>query len=267
MKNLFLIITLFTYKSSLGQENLFVSGIQFKLIAPSEKQLNLLNINGNPAVNFGKSAKGGGFFFEQPFLLKELINFNAVLVYEDNNQNLFSFTFQHFGFKVYSKETLALGYSRKLGSMISIGSRFSYRNENFQWISNHSNISGDIGMIIKLSNQMNYGISLGNIISHELKNQNALGKIVFKSGLGYELSPQFYVTADFIREENFKNEIIISTCYSPHKKLKFNYGLITSNMSNYAGIEMEMFKMKIGLSIFYHSTLSITPGFYLTTMK
>lgn len=158
---------------------------------------------------------------------------------------------------------ISLGIAKSLGVKMDIGLRFNYFIEHFSGYESNNFLSADAGFVFHLSSKVNLGLQIDNACAvFLLKAGKPEIKIPYrcKWGLGYDISDQFFIGVDFVKEENFKINLVTLLKYQLKKKISIKYTVSAIQMSNAIGIEWFQKKIHFQFVCARHPQLGYSAG-------
>lgn len=230
------------------------------LCAYSKKQQDVFSFTGNQASLAEIKQTGIGFFSEQRFLIKNYSSHQLAFVAKGRNIN-FGVQFNHAGVSNFNESSIGLAVGKKLSDKIDVGVQFNLNTEKVYAGSRSTDLNAEGGIILHLTPILNVGIYLFNpagIIKPSEKNLK--NPAVFKFGVGYDVSDDFYLSAEILKEADMPATIQAGFQYQYRKKFftRFVYVNHLQRISFSSGISHG--KFRIGIHVSTHPNLGFTPG-------
>jgi len=203
-----------------------------------------------------------GVFSEQKYIfdgINNVILFGGLPVFRNYVTAGLNFS----GSELCNQTSISLGISKKLGVKMDVGLRFNYFIEHFSGYESNNFISADAGFVFHLSSTVHLGLQIDNACTAFLsKSGNPEVKIPYrcKWGLGYDVSDQFFIGFDFVKEENLKINMVTLLKYQLKKKISIKYTVSAIQMSNAIGIEWLQKKIHFQFVCAHHPQLGISAG-------
>lgn len=164
----------------------------------------------------------------------------------------------------YSETQLGLAYARRLGSLVSLGVQFNYNGVSAAGYGNAGIISAEAGLLLHVTGKLHAGIQVSNPVGgrfgYDKKEQLPS---VYKTGLGYEVSEQFFIGIELVKEEGQPLNVQTGICYRFLHFLTARAGVQSANGSFYLGIGLIKKSFRIDVVANYHNQLGYTPALVL----
>jgi hypothetical protein len=205
----------------------------------------------------------GGIYSERRFMLNELSVYNAVAALPTHSGN-FGLKAGYYGFSDYNETQFGLAYGRRLGTKIDIGVQFNYYEIKAAGYGNSAAVSFEAGIIMHLSDKLNAGVHVYNPVGGKFgKNADEKLPFVYTTGLGYEASGQFFISAEVEKEEDQPVNVNAGIQYKFLPQLLARAGISTATSNMWLGIGVVIKSFRIDVTAGYHPQLGITPGLLL----
>ncbi len=204
-----------------------------------------------------------GVYGERRFLLAETNMYCAVAVLPTSKGN-FGFQADYFGFKNYNESQLGIAYARALGSQLDLGVKFNYYSYRIPGYGNSSAVNFEIGAIAHLTDKLHAGVHFYNPVGGNIsKTNNEKLVSIYKFGAGYEVSEEFLVSAEIIKEEDLPVNVNAGVQYNFAQRFFARLGISSENESPYAGAGVSFNNFRLDLTATYHPQLGVSPGVML----
>lgn len=237
-----------------------ISQPYISLSAYSNAQIDPFSFTGNQAALAGIKQSGIGVYGERRFSLQELNNTSLAAAFKSKLGN-FGVQANYFGFKNFNENKVGLAYARDLGSKLAIGAQFNYYSYQVPAYNSESAINFEIGLIAHLTDKLNAGVHVYNPVGGELnKFENQKLASAYKLGFGYDASEQFYVSAEFIKEEDKPINVVGGVSYQFAKKFFARGGFVSETGSAFAGFGVGFNVLRLDVAANYHPQLGFSPG-------
>lgn len=238
------------------------------LSAYSQKQNDVLSFTGNQAALAQTKFAGIGVYGERRFLLKETSAYTLGAAFPTRLGN-FGLQLNYAGFKNFSENKIGLAYARKLSKAVDVGIQFNYYGYRIPAYGNASTINFEIGAMMHLTDKLNAGIHVYNPVGGKLGTSTSLSTkeeklaSAYKAGLGYDVSDQFFICAEIIKEEDKPVNVVAGLQYQFAKQFFARAGFIGESTSAYAGAGISWKNLRLDVSSGYHPQLGFSPGILL----
>ncbi|MCY7290737.1 MAG: hypothetical protein LH615_00995 [Ferruginibacter sp.] len=231
--------------------------------AYSTKQTDPFSFTVNQAALAQVKNAGVGVYGERRFLLADNSVY-AIATAIPTKMGNFGVQVNYAGFQNFNEHKAGLAYGRSLGKKIDIGVQFNYYGYKIPAYSNASTINFEGGAIIHLSEKLNAGIHIYNPVGGNLgKASNEKIASVYKFGLGYDASENFFVSTEIVKEEDQPINVIGSFQYRFKKQFFARAGFRSDNSTGFAGAGFLFNNIRIDVAASYHPQLGISPGLLL----
>ncbi len=224
--------------------------------------------NNNQAGLGFVTSVSGALFYENRFLLKET-SYRAGVFVMPVKTGAFGVSVASFGYELYAETKAGLSYGQRFGERFALGVQLNYLNTKLsQEYGTQNSITGAIGLIAKLNNELSLGVHVYNPTRTPLAEYDT-EKIatIMKLGLAYQFSDK--VMLGIATEKNLNYTAIVKVGVEYHiTELLYLRGGISTNPSQYSfGFGMQLQHFKIDLSSSFHQTLGTTPGISIVYSK
>ncbi len=234
-----------------------------KLSAYSTKQIDPFSFTGNQAA-LAKTMTGGiGVYGERRFLLAENSVYGLAAALPTKLGN-FGLQVNYAGFQNFNEQKAGLAYGRSLGDKVDIGVQFNYYGYKIPAYQNGSVINFEGGAIFHFSDKLNAGVHVYNPVGGTIDkvNDEKLAA-VYKFGLGYDASENFYVSTEIVKEEDQALNVTGGFQYRFKKQFFARGGFRSDNNTGYGGVGFFYEKFRIDVAASYHPQLGVSPAILL----
>jgi hypothetical protein len=241
-----------------------VSAGYISLGAYSINHVDVFSFMTNQAALAQLKKPSAGVYGERRFLLSELNTYSAVAGIITGSGN-FGLEAAYSGFTDYNETLLGLAYGRKLGTKVDAGVQFNYQGISISaGYGKTSAISFDVGVIMHLSDKLHAGLHITNPVGGKfgINKQEKLSS-VYSTGLGYDASEKFFVSAEIEKEEEQPVNVNAGMQYKLIPQLLVRIGLSSATSSGCFGIGLSLKSFRLDVTTSYHPQLGITPGILL----
>lgn len=202
-----------------------------------------------------------GVYAENRFQLKETTLYRGVASLPTGLGN-FGLQIDHFGFKNYNETSLGLAYARPLGENFDLGIQFNYFSYRVPSYDQASTINFQIGVIARLTDQLNIGLQVYNPVGGYLnKEHEEKLASVYQFGVSYEPSESVIVHTSVVKEENRELNVIAGLYYQFGKRFYARAGVESYNTSPFGALGVTFGDFRIDFAVSYHNQLGYSPGF------
>lgn len=234
------------------------------LDAYSGKQLSAFAFTGNQAALARAKEMSLGIFGEQRFLLASDRSYRLAAVCPTRLGNI-GLQFNYAGFKNFNEYRAGLAYARSLGPKADLGIQFSYYGSRIPGYRGNTGFQVEAGAIFHITTQLHMGIH--GFSSFGGKNSREKPASVYKAGLGYDASAQFFAAVELIKEEDRPVNMVALAQYRFARVFFARFGVSSSTTSPFLGAGVGWKNYQLTLSVSYHPQLGLSPGFLLLIQK
>ncbi len=259
----FLFFVLMLFKAEAQSLRYSVALPYISLGAYTTKQLDAFSFTGNQAALAKVKTGGVGIYGERRFLLAENSVYGITAAIPTKKGN-FGVQVNYSGVANYKEQKAGLAYAKSLGEKIDIGVQFNYYGFSVPGYIKANTVNFEAGAILHVSEKLNVGAHMYNPVSAGLgKNKEEKLAAAYKLGLGYDISDNFYIASEILKEQNKPLNITSSFQYQFQKQFFVRAGFRSDNNTGFAGVGFLHKQLRIDLSSSFHPQLGISPGILL----
>jgi len=203
----------------------------------------------------------GGIYYENRFLLSET-SYKAGAFVLPINTGALGLSVSSFGYELYSESKVGLAYGQRFGDKFSMGVQLNYLNTKLtQEYGSKTAVTGAVGVIAKLSNELTLGVHLYNPTRSKLTNDNNERiPTIMKLGFDYKFSKKVMFVVSTEKDVDFGARVNAGIEYHI-AEMFYLRGAISTNPTQYAfGAGMQLKYFKVDLSSSFHQTLGMIPA-------
>jgi len=230
------------------------------LSAYSTQQSDPLSFTGNEAALAKTASAGMGIYGERRYLLDATTAYvmAAALTTQPGN---FGVTVNNSGFKNFNETKLGLAYARNLGSRMDVGIQFNYYSYRVPSYGKASAVYAEGGAIFHLTEKLNAGIQMYNPMGTKLgKDSDEKLAAVYKFGLGYDASENFFAGGEIIKEEDKPVNVTAGMQYQFAKQFFIKAGFLSESSTVFGGAGISWRNLRLDIAGSYHPQLGFSPG-------
>lgn len=210
----------------------------------------------NPTVGIG--------YFQQ-FLTWQTGTQTDAIVIPTNTGN-FAFSFERYGYSLYSENNFGLAFARKLGEYFSASLQFDYffyhQSEDY---GNRGTFLFETGLIAAPTSKFYIGVHLYNPTRAKLANyQDERIPTRMRFGLGYRFNEFVLFTVETEKELEQKARFKSGIEYQAFDNLFLRTGLLTQPNQFSAGVGYQVKKLSTELAVITHETLPLSTQIAIT---
>lgn len=233
------------------------------LSAYSTKQIDPFSFTGNQAALAKTTTAGIGVYGERRFLLFDNSVY-AVATTIPTKLGSFGLQLNYAGFQNFNEQKAGLAYGRSLGDKVDIGIQFNYYGYKIPAYQNGAAVNFEGGAIFHFSEKLNAGVHVYNPIGGTIDKANDEKlAAVYKFGLGYDASENFYLSSEIVKEENLPINVTGGFQYRFKKQFFARAGFRSDNSTGYGGVGFLYEKLRIDVAASFHPQLGISPSILL----
>ena len=217
-------------------------------------------IYGNPAALSWMNANGINVSFQKVFAELDLQLMQAGFVYGNDKMGSFGLQLISYGIKEYQEQKLAISYSKRLLSLLSLGAEFNLISLRADKYGTKIVPSATVGLYSKLSKNLYLATSLFNIVPVRLADDEQI-PFTMSFGLNYLISNKVMLHTEFFKSIDHKPNVKLGVSYKFHELIAVQIGLNTqpSTISVGASYQMNQ-KFSANLASSYHPILGLSPA-------
>lgn len=240
-----------------------ISQPYINLSAYSTSQNDPLSFTGNQASLASLKSPGMGVFAETRFLLSQNSVYSAGASFKTSLGNI-GVQVKYAGFKNFNDNNIGVAYARRLGKLADIGIQFNYYGYRIAGYGHASTLNFEIGTLLHLSKTLHAGVHVYNPLAANMgKHTDEKLAAVYKCGLGYDASENFFIGAEIVKEEDKPVTVIAGFQYQFAKQFFAKAGFISGSASAYAGAGVAWKNIRLDISSGYHPQLGFSPALLL----
>ena len=264
MKKLTLTILLYALSTLVFSQSLRhpVSAIYLGLAAYSTQHQDVFSYLNNQASLAQIKNIAVGVYGERKFLVTATSLYTAALAIPTKNGN-FGINLTYSGFKNFNESQIGLAYARSLGKKVDVGAQFNYYSYRVPSFSGAATYNFEMGAIFHVTDKLNMGVHLYNPAGGHFSKTDEKLTSAFKIGIGYDVSDNFFVSSEIVKEENFPVNSNTGVQYRFEKQFFLRLGIATATSTGYAGIGISWDNFRMDITGSYHPQLGLSPGLLL----
>jgi len=202
---------------------------------------------------------------ERRFLAEGLNSYLFAAALPLDNVGTIGLNFNSFGFASYQEQKIGLAYARKLAKNFSLGVQFDYLSTRIPNYGTAHNVTFEIGILAKLSEQVSIAAHTYNPIHVKLQPLERLPSL-FNLGLTYTPSKKVSLLVEL--EKEIDDQALVGKFgieYRPMDILSLRAGVSANQPAQVTfGLGLHLDNFTIDLASQYHQILGITPAISLS---
>lgn len=233
------------------------------ITAYSQVQQDAFSFSGNQAALSAYDRVHLGIYGERRFGLQELSSYSLAAALPTSAGNL-GIQMNYAGFSGFNENKIGIAYAKKLGRLLAVGAQFNYYSYRVMQYDNAAAINFEGGFLMYLNPRLTAGIYTFNPVGGKLgKNGDEKLAGIYKFGLGYDVSNEFYAAIDIIKEQHKPVNVTAGFQYRFMNKFFLRSGFRSDNSTFFAGAGLGLRMARIDLGGSYHPQLGFSPALML----
>jgi len=218
------------------------------------------SVNNNQAGMAFYDKTAVGFYYENRFLIKEMASQTGAFTFK-TKYGMFGTTVSYSGDANYNTTKAGLAYAMKLGNRFAAGIQLDYIGTAMgDEYGKRSNFTFDAGVLIKLTEELTFGVHTFNPVHVKIAEyNNERIPVTLNAGFGYTFSDKLLLTAEAFKNSEFPMEFRTGAEYKLNKLAYARIGVSTNPARYTFGFGFEMKKLAFDLSSTYHTELGYSP--------
>jgi hypothetical protein len=218
------------------------------------------SFSGNQAALGNLKDAEAGLYGEKRFGLKALSNYHGVIGIPLRNAGV-GLNMYHSGGNDFNETQAGLGYGMPLSGNITIGAQLNFNQIRISGYGSASTVNFELGALFALSNKVRMGLHVYNPVGGKFgKNKAEKFASIYKAGVGYEASEQFFVSAEIAKEENLPVNVNAAMQYNFNKHFLARGGVSSAIANYFLGVGILWNAMRLDFISSYHQQLGFSPS-------
>lgn len=206
---------------------------------------------------------GAGIYGERRFMLKDLSNYAAAIVWP-SKMGGFGLSANYFGGENFNTSQIGIGYGKKLSDKIDIGVQFNYNMIKLASYGSSSTVNFEAGAMLHLSEKMHIGLHVYNPAGGKFgKQKDEKLASVYTTGIGYGVSDKFLISTEISKEEDEPVSINTGMQYVFARQFFARLGIATATGNYFFGLGMHWKTFRLDAVSTWQAQLGFTPGIML----
>jgi hypothetical protein len=228
--------------------------------AYSQNFCDVFSFTGNQAALAQGATLGAAVYTERKFMLAELGQYQAAIQVPLKKAGV-GIALHHAGNKSFSESQIGLAYALALGEQVAIGAQCNYNLIHIATYGNSNAVNFELGTIWHVTKQVHMGLHLYNPIGGKFgKGGSEKLAAVYKAGIGYEATEQFFVSTEIAKEEGQRITVLVGAQYQLHAQCLLRAGITTSTADCFVGAGLKWKVFRVDIIGRYHAQLGFTPA-------
>ena len=200
-----------------------------------------------------------GVYGERRFLLTATSLYTAAIAIPTKNGN-FGINIKYSGFKNFNENQIGLAYARSLGKKCDVGVQFNYYSYKVPSYNSAATVNFEIGAIVHLTDKLNMGLHVYNPVGGKFSKTDEKLTAAYTVGLGYDVSDNFFISTEIVKEEDFPVNVNTGIQYRFMKQFFVRAGIVSATSTSYAGAGVSWKNFRLDVTGSYHPQLGLSPG-------
>ena len=236
-----------------------VAAMYTGLSAYSTKHTDVFSFVNNQAALAQTKNTTAGVYGDRRFMLAATSTYVAAVAVPSALGN-FGVNLLYSGFKNFNEYQVGLAYGRSLGSAVDVGVQFNYYGYRVPGYNNAGTVNFEFGAVVHLTSQLNAGFHVYNPMGSQFSKSGEQLPVIYKVGLGYDVSDKVFVSAEIVKEEDYPVNLNAGLQYQFVKQFFVRAGISTTSSSAYAGVGIGWGNLRLDICCSYHPQLGLSPG-------
>lgn len=195
--------------------------------------------------------------YHHRYQMQEFRSVTAGYVHNANNMN-FGLSIFQFGDQLFSENKIGLAYGHKI-NFISLGVQVNRVQYNIEGFGTTSAYVLELGGLITLSPQLNFGAHIFNLNQANLAEEsNEKIPTVMKAGFTYLPGQSFIFSLQITHDIDYKPNLQAGMEYAIIPELKFRTGISTHPFVNHLGLGFSPKKFDLDYSLVNNNRLGVS---------
>lgn len=217
----------------------------------------------NPAALSNVKTTVVGIGAEQKWGMVGVNQFTGIVAFSSHSGS-WALQADYLGFFGFNQSRIGLSYGRSLGEKMDIGTTFHASGLKIPGYVHTTAISFDAGIIFHFSKKLHGGMSVQSPVQVSIrKHAESSPAVLFRTGLGYDVSEQFFLTAEVIKQAEAISAFQIAASYRPVRELLLRTGINIQEALFFVGAGIEYRSLFLHLMITRHPQLGLAPSLML----
>ncbi len=266
MRNLLkVIIFLLSNYVFAGNNDQNVGARSYGLAGNSIQFNDIWSTQNNPAGLGRLTQWGGGFSYENQFLIQEIATKSFIFAYPIKDAS-FGISFNQFGYSTYQENKIGLSYGQSLGKNLSMGVQLNYLSTQIgEGYGSRSALSGTIGLQANITDDLSLAAVVINPTNTKLAEfEDERYPVILKLGLGYTYSEKVQFLTEFVKDINFSPDLKLGIEYHAVDAIYFRVGYSTNPSLSSFGFGVEFNNFTLDFASGFNSNLGFSPQISLS---
>jgi hypothetical protein len=169
-----------------------------------------------------------------------------------------AFGIMTYGYKLYRETKIVGGFSYQFNESFNAGISITYHMVKIQNYGTDQSLYADLGAIIKITNEINFGVSFYNLNKASFGESEGQIPVVFISGFSYEPISRLCINAALEKDLIFEPSICVGIDFKIIDHLSLRSGLSTMPDNYSAGVGIFYSIFNLDYAFITHPSLGLT---------
>ncbi|MBV4358171.1 PorV/PorQ family protein [Pinibacter aurantiacus] len=226
----------------------------------SKKFADAFSFSGNQAALGNLKNTTAGLYGEKRFGLKALGSYHEVISFPLKNAGV-GMNMHYAGDEDFNETQAGLAYGILLAKNISIGTQVNFNHVRITGYGAASTVNFEVGTLFFLSSKVTMGLHIYNPVGGKFGKNNAEKfASIYKAGVGYDASENFFVSAEIAKEEDLPLNVNAAMQYNFNKHFLVRGGVSSAIANYFLGVGISWSDMRLDVSSSYHQQLGFSPS-------
>ncbi|MDH7461925.1 hypothetical protein QEG73_11580 [Chitinophagaceae bacterium 26-R-25] len=226
----------------------------------SKKFADVFSFSGNQAALGNLKNSAAGLYGEKRFGLNALGNYHGVIGIPLKNAGV-GVNMYYSGSGDFNETQAGLAYGLLLASNIAIGTQVNFNQVRITGYGAASTVNFELGTLFFLSSKVTMGLHIYNPVGGKFgKNSSEKFASIYKAGVGYDASENFFVSAEIAKEENLPVNVNTAMQYNFNNHFLARGGVSSAIANYFLGVGILWSAMRLDVISSYHQQLGFSPS-------
>jgi hypothetical protein len=218
------------------------------------------SVNNNQAGMAFYNKTAAGIYYENRFLINEMATQTGAVTFK-TDFGMLGASVGYSGDANYNTTKAGLAYAMKFGNRFAAGVQLDYIGTTLgEEYGKRSNITFDIGIMVKITDEFTFGAHTFNPIHVKLSDYNNESiPSTLNAGFSYTFSDKLLLTAEAFKNSEYPMEFRTGAEYKFSRVAYARIGLSTNPARYTFGFGLEMKRLTLDLSSSIHMQLGYSP--------
>lgn len=221
---------------------------------------NIYSAFNNTAASPFLSEIGLSFYASNRFLLGDVNQLSAALVFPNTKSSCFSGTFNFDGYSNYNESTLGFAYARKFGKYISGGLKLNYHRLFILDNGSTNLVSFNTDLLVHPTEKLFIGIHIANPVKQKLnKGLKETFNSLFAFGVAYNANDKLQLNLEAHKNFHYPLSLKFGMDYKIHQMFSLRLGMASAPLLFTGGVGLQLKAFTLDLASTWNLKLGYSP--------